>query len=404
MFRLRSKIWMLALLITMLSVYIPSENAVAQGSQEQVPANEIRFAIVPVGDHPSGYFDDIDIEPGDSMTFEVDLVNASPFEIPFNVYVTNATNGVNGGFLAGKADEDLVGPASWIDFTSRAVVLGPNSAERVSFKVTVPKDTAPGQYIAAMAMDMQESLSIPGTEILTQKLSYAISIGFLVPGELEYSFELGDPEFRAESHSMAIPVTNTGNYLLKPEGDLVILDTNGREVGRSKVQMGSVYGGVTTIISVILPEQLQSTELRVNLELVDPTSGATSSLENEPLVLPEQQDPSSLTLEMATVTPNNEEIVFANVEISLANGGSQLPASNVNLVVLLDGEEVDSFPLATNQVLLSGTNTYTSRYIPQTGWESGTYTFRLEVYSVDPNAGSQALLLDEELDIEIVVP
>lgn len=404
MFRSSGQAWVLTILLLALQFVAASGTAFSEETPEQASADDIRFAIVPVGDHPGGYFDDTEIEPGETMTFEVDLVNGSPVEIPFNVYVTNANNGVNGGFLAGKEDEELKEPASWIDFDQRSVVLGPNSVERISITVKVPMETLPGQYIAAIAMDMQESFSIPGTDVLDQRLSYAISIGLLVPGELQYSFELGEPEFLLESRSIVMPVTNTGNYLVKPQGDIVILDSSGTEVMRTIIQMGSIYGGLETFIGIGLPEQFDSTELSISVDLVDPASGATAKRADAVLVIPEQQSPSTLAVENATITPNGEDIVFANVDVNLLNNGSQLPASNVNLVVLRAGEEVDVFPLATNQVLLTGTNVYTSRYIPATEWESGTYTFRLEVYSVDPSGGSEMNILDEELDVELVVP
>lgn len=404
MCRYRSQLCVLLALVMTVHVITASGSAFAQGTPEQDLTDDIQFAIIPVGDYPNGYFDDVPVDPGEAATFEVDLVNASDLEIPFNVYVANANSAVNGGFVSGREDDELAGPALWIDFDQRAVVLGPNSVKRVSFTVTVPEKTAPGQYIAAMAMDMQESFSIPGTDALTQKLSYAISIGLLVPGELHYSFELGEPEFLLDSSSIVIPVTNTGNYLVKPQGEIVILDSSGTEVMRTTIQMGSIYGGLETFIGIGLPEQFESTELSISIDLVDPASGAFAKLADAVLVIPDQQNPSTLVVENATITPNGEDIVFANVDITLLNNGSQLPAVNVNLVVLHVGAEVDSFPLATNQVLLTGTNVYTSRYIPATEWESGTYTFRLEVYSVDPNGGSEMSILSEDLDLKLVVP
>lgn len=123
-----------------------------------------------------------------------------------------------------------------------------------------------------------------------------------------------------------------------------------------------------------------------------------------PITIQEPKDSAGVLLGAAAIQPNADEIVFANVDVTLNNGGQQIPASDVTLDVLRDGEQVDSFPLATNQVLLNGENTYTTRYIPAGMWEPGTYTFRIVVSAVDPNGGQETILLTEDLDAEIVVP
>ena len=84
--------------------------------------------------------------------------------------------------------------------------------------------------------------------------------------------------------------------------------------------------------------------------------------------------------------------------------GSRSRPADVTLEVMRDGELVEEYPLATNQVLLSGENQFTDRYIPAEMWESGTYTFNLVVSAVDPNGGQETILLDQELDATIEVP
>lgn len=396
----------LLVMVLVVILYLPliATPTYAQDAKPEAEEPGILFGIVPVGDHPDGYFRDIEVSPGQSTVLQVDLVNMSSVEVSFDVFITNAYNAVNGGFAAGARGDSITGPASWINFEPLAVVLGPGESERVSLTVSVPEGTSPGQYISGMVMSMQDTLAIPGTDQLDQKLSYAISVGILVPGDLTYSFELGQPTFLYESSTISVPIVNTGNHLLQPEGKLRVTDTKGKEIVTADIKMGSIYGGMSTTVGISIPPQSEGGDVLVTLDLTDPSSGYSSRIVDEPLSIAAPAQANPLTMESVTIAPNDEPIVFANVEIMLQNATSQIPATNVTLVVLRDGEEVDSFPLATNQVLLTGKNTYTSRYIPPAAWESGTYTFRLEVFSVEPNGGSQIQLLDEDLDAELVVP
>jgi hypothetical protein len=122
------------------------------------------------------------------------------------------------------------------------------------------------------------------------------------------------------------------------------------------------------------------------------------------VTIDELADPTGVSLSSATVEPNADEIAFANVDVTLNNGGQEIPASNVTLEVMHDGKAVESFPLATNQVLLTGENTFTARYIPAETWEPGTYTFTITVSAVDPTGGQETILLEDDLDATIVVP
>lgn len=52
---------------------------------------------------------------------------------------------------------------------------------------------------------------------------------------------------------VAVEVANTGNVRLRPTGEVVVTDSAGREVSRTKVNMESFYAGTTT--SVEAPQQ-----------------------------------------------------------------------------------------------------------------------------------------------------
>src|SRR5690606_22135871 len=132
----------------------------------------------------------------------------------------------------------------------------------------------------------------------------------------------------------------------------------------------SVYAGLSTLVEVILPEQMAGGDYTISLSLTDDASGATASIDSAEVAVPDLGDTAGVSVESVAIEPNADEIVFANVDLTLNNGGQQIPASNVTLDVMRDGELVESVPLATNQILLSGENRITDRYIPEEMWES----------------------------------
>lgn len=365
------------------------------------PAATPRFGIAPVGDHPEGYFDDLPVEPGGTVELAVELVNEGDRPVGLRTYKVNALAGANGGFRAGAPDDPPAGATAWVDYPTREVEVGAGARHPVPFTVTVPPDAPPGQYMAGLVVTMADPDPIPGSTVLTQEISYAISLGILVPGELEHAFTLGDPA--VQRPLLTVPLTNTGTYLVRPEGTLTLRDASGAEVHASSIAMGSVYQGVETIVAVLLPDQLAAGTYRLTLALTDPASGASAELVDVPVTLPEPVAPSAVAVE-AAVQPNADPIAYADVAVTLTNSGAQLPAVDVTLTVYRDGEEIEAFPLATSRVLPGGETALTARYLPAEGWAPGVYTFTVTVSAVAPAGGDTTVLATAAVPSQVAVP
>ena len=97
-----------------------------------------------------------------------------------------------------------------------------------------------------------------------------------------------------------------------------------------------------------------------------------------------------------TLLPDSKEPVYADVSVTIVNGGDQEVDSRIVLDVSKDGVPVESFPLVPALVLSQGETTVTQRYIPPAGWTAGTWTFelRLEVVDVVNNTSTTVATLD----------
>jgi hypothetical protein len=185
---------------------------------------------------------------------------------------------------------------------------------------------------------------------------------------------------------------------------LTVTTADGEDVSTTDIEMGSFYGGNTTVVRVSLPGQLPLGEYILSLDLTDEPTGASASLDDVTLALtePVAEEPQTFVVEQASVTPSGEPIQYADVAATITNNGDVIPTANVTLNVMRDGESIESYSLAQNQALPTGTSEFGQRYIPVDGWESGTWTFELVISAV--NGGTETVLATVEIKDEITVP
>lgn len=374
----------------------PEERGSAE-SAAQIP----QFGMVAVGDHPTGYFDNVEVAPGSSVELTSAIVNSGQVPVSLRTYKVNALSGVNGGFLSGKENDAPMGATNWIDYPPFDLELAPGESREVTFTVTVPDGTAPGQYISGLIAVTSESSAIEGSDLLTQSRGYAISVGILVPGDMTPAFEVGEPVI--DNSTLTIPVINTGNYLVRPAGEMTLTNQGGEVVHTSAIQMGSVYAGLETMVQVPLPEQTPPGEYLLNLSLLDEASGASTNLVDSTVVVPEPTEPGGVSATV-DVEPNADPIAYANVTFVFNNAGNEIPAAEVVLIILRDGELVEEFPLESNLRLPAGETTVDGRYIPANDWETGTYTFQMEVTTVDRQGENATTILVVDATDEIIIP
>ena len=365
-----------------------------------------KFTIKPVGDHPEGYFADVPANPGDVITLEVAVTNIGTVPADLVTFNVNANSAVNGGFVTGTQTDEPTGSNAWVEYPLQEFVLQPGEQAVFPVVITVPTDALPGQYISGIMAQTRETVAVEGTSTIDQRIGAALTVGLLLPGDLTHAFELGEPvtESRESTIDLWIPIANTGNYLVRPEGSLSLVDGEGTEILAAPIVLKSIYAGNATSIQVSLPPQTPPGGYTLSLTLTDPASGVSASIDAAVVTVTEPAEPSAVTVVSAFVEPNAEDIAFTNVNVVLSNSGQQIAPADVILNVFHDGEAVESFSLANNQVLVAGENTISSIYAPAEGWQPGTYTFSLTVLSVDPIGGQQATILEQDLDAEVIVP
>jgi hypothetical protein len=371
------------------------------------PADVLAFEIYPQGKILGDYFQPT-IDPGDTAELIVALANTGTVPFEGRTYATNAFTGLNGGFDVAQAGVVPTGVTTWLDYPEAVYTIEPGTALERPFTITVPENTEPGQYITALILENAEAQTIEGSSNFDQVVRFAVPVFITVPGPVEPAFEVGDVGITTDASVsvLDIAIVNTGNILVRPAGELTVSDNAGTELFNAPVTMGSVYARESTTLQVVLPQPLGAGGYTIRVDLSDPETKVTASKEVT-ITITEQATPVPSPIRFveasATPRPDNENIQFLEVLATLDNSGEPLTNIQVVLHVTQDGSPVEDFALASSLALPFGQTPIQSRYVPATGWSTGTWQFALTVEAVDPANGVSQLLASVELQ-DVVIP
>jgi hypothetical protein len=365
-----------------------------------------RFIIRPADGADGDYFT-LKADAGTTNTLKVVLGNADDEDLELRTFVNDAAPMTNGGFSIADETVPATGVATWIDYPAETLTFKPGEGIERSFTVTIPADAKPGQYIAGLALQTAKPLEVEGTSMFNQIIRKTIAVFIIVPGPETPEFTLGDAQLLTDGAvpRIDIPVTNSGNVLVKPEGELTLTDASGKDVVKAPIAMGSVYAGTTAPLSVGLTTALPDGDYTLSVDLEDKTTGAKASIADATIAFSAAaQAPAQFVIDgTVELSPDTTNPAFANVDVTITNQGDPVGKAELLLEVKKDGELVETFSLAASLALPQGETTVSQRYIPPTGWESGEWTFSLQLNVIDEStdAATTVATLDTIPAIEV---
>ncbi len=170
------------------------------------------------------------------------------------------------------------------------------------------------------------------------------------------------------------------------------------------IAMGSIYAGTTVPLSVPLTDPLPEGDYTVAISLNDPETGIAVTSEGVVTISNIDQVPAQFEM-MGTVSlsPDATNPAFADVAVTVANGGQAVSDAEVLLDVSRDGELVEMFSQGSSLALPQGETSLSQRYIPPTGWEAGIWNFSLRLNVTDPSSGASTTVavFDDIATVEI---
>lgn len=365
------------------------------------------FVIYPTGGSDGDFFE-IEMEPGATRELSVTLGNADSQSLELISYASDVVPSTNGGFAVAREDDSSTGPANWVEYPLERYDFEPGEGVERRFLVTVPEDASPGQYMVGIVLQTADELPVADTEMFTQTIRKVIQVAITVPGPIEPSFSLHPAEYSVDTGvgMFSIEVENQGNVLVRPEGEFSLKDKSGQVVFVSPVAMGSVYAGLTSPLVLVPNAPIPDGDYKLSLSLADSATGASATIDDQLVVVTSEQDaPDQFQLEAEVVAePESRTPIYLEVNATATNTGEPVASTEIVLDVMLDGDVVESFSLASSLALPTGDTEVIQRYIPPSGFSPGEWTFAIRLNVVDPSTGAATTVVTLEDIPPIVVP
>ena len=240
-----------------------------------------RLGLTPIGE--GGAYFDRTAEPGEAIELQVELANFGHDAVLARTFAADAYSIINGGFGAELFGEPASDTTLWLEYVTDEVMLEPQAARIIDFSVTVPADTAPGEYITALvAENVEPYVGSEGTGVALEQVNRTVvAVAISVPGPRQPALEIGAAGHKAAAGSsfVTFEVSNPGNVHLKPSGEFFLRDAGGAELATAPAVMDSVYAGSETLFEAPLAEALEPGDYCAELSLTDEATGATDSTE-----------------------------------------------------------------------------------------------------------------------------
>jgi hypothetical protein len=400
----------LAVLVVVLGAYTPASGA-PPATPAIVETSGLAFAMYPA-DKQLGDFFNPTIDAGKEKTLQVKLVNTGKITFDARALAINASTGANGGFALASAGTKATGVTLWLDFPEAVYTLEPGKGVQLPLTVKVPKGTAPGQYLTALVMETADPQAVEGTSAFKQVIRQALPVFITVPGPVTPKFEVSDVSLtKIENGTGAVitfSINNSGNVLVKPKGAVTVVDSSGATILNAPVDMRPVYARDKTTLSLALPT-LASGGYKISVNLRDDATGVTASVSNVSVTFnsdatPVPPPPIFISTATAAPQPSLKKIQFLEVDAKIVNNGDPVANAQLTLHVTRDDQVVEDYSLSSSLALPAGDTTVQSRYIPVTGWKSGTWAFTLTLETVDPANGAGVVVGSSDLGGPIVIP
>lgn len=244
-----------------------------------------RLSLRPIG-QAREYFD-LTLRAGETAAMQVELAGLG-HEFAARTYAADAYSIINGGFGAGLFGMPTSGTTHWLKYPNAELTLAPQAPQVIDFSVTVPDDTPPGEYIAALVAENSEPYRGDTESVAVDQVNrVALAVAIDVPGPREPALDIGavSHKIAASTSFIALEVANPGNVHIRPSGEFTLRDATGAELVSAPAVMDSVYAGSETLFEVPLANPLAPGEYCAELRLTDAATAASAATACLPFVV-----------------------------------------------------------------------------------------------------------------------
>lgn len=245
-------------IITVLSMLLILGGLLSNNTHALSPTPETNFILSPIksAEQTIGHYVD-QISPGAQRKYQFFITNISDKTINLRIFPADVQPDENGGRGFSSSNNKPTFAGSWLlPQKIQEITLKPREKKQFSYEVNVPKNLAPGQYIAVAGVE--ELTTASATENRNSKEAQLIADIENRRGTqmiLEYkkeqaAHEMSIDDFKHDyisdgTSQITIKLSNTGTILEKPTGRIIVTDKDEKTVFSKNYKADSIYGKTT---------------------------------------------------------------------------------------------------------------------------------------------------------------
>ncbi len=177
------------------------------------------------------------VEPGKTSGDGVRINNNTGTTKSIDIYSVDSQASSGGAFACAQKVDEPHAAGSWVELGKTQITLGPQSNEIIPFTLTVPKDTASGEYNGCIVIQEANQTPTAAGNGIALSFRSAIRVAVTVPGDLKKGLFFTGLESRSGEDGkrvVSVSAKNQGNVSL--DADIAItlrsvLWTTVRKVG-----------------------------------------------------------------------------------------------------------------------------------------------------------------------------
>lgn len=182
--------------------------------------------LQPLNPGPNGYFE-ATLAPGQQHTFSLSIKNLGSSTATYQLYPADGTTSSVTGVQYSQPTPPPTGTGSWIKLGTTGLTLPAGGGQTVSFVVTVPPGTGPGDHVGAVVgagagppTQTSSTSNASGSGVALSVTSrVVVAVVIHVPTSSNVALQVGASAFGIESGGrqyLSIPLNDTGDLLFKP--------------------------------------------------------------------------------------------------------------------------------------------------------------------------------------------
>lgn len=211
------------------------------------------------------------LKPGETLTEGLLVKSKSDEPINLLIYSLDAHTSGTGETAFPAIDSVSSEMGKWLNISDSAIILGVGESRQIEFSLSIPADTAPGEYYGGIVVQKAEPTSLESRERITmrQVIRRIQSVYVVVPGPLQPNLEVASIKQIWDGTDIAFEVElrNTGNVAVSPQGKLDVSDASGKLIGSFPFKSGRILARDTLVLLVRPGGVLPAGEYQASVEV-----------------------------------------------------------------------------------------------------------------------------------------